>query len=37
MKQKWLERLGFVDELPLTPPGKVAKSVLNEQILGGAR
>lgn len=34
MKQKWPERLVFVDEFPLTGLGKIAKSELAQQIIG---
>jgi non-ribosomal peptide synthetase component E (peptide arylation enzyme) len=37
MKQKWPERLFFVDEFPLTGLGKVAKAELVQQISGGRR
>jgi cyclohexanecarboxylate-CoA ligase len=37
MKQKWPERLLFVDEFPLTGLGKVAKAELAQLITGGGR
>jgi acyl-CoA synthetase (AMP-forming)/AMP-acid ligase II len=37
MKQKWPERLVFVDEFPLTPLGKVSKSELAQHVAGGSR
>ena len=37
MKQKWPERLHFVDEFPLTGLGKVAKAELAQLISGGSQ
>jgi acyl-CoA synthetase (AMP-forming)/AMP-acid ligase II len=37
MKQKWPERLHFVDEFPLTGLGKVAKVKLAQLISGGSQ
>jgi cyclohexanecarboxylate-CoA ligase len=37
MKQKWPERLVFVDEFPLTGLGKVSKSELAQQVAGERR
>jgi cyclohexanecarboxylate-CoA ligase len=37
MKQKWPERLLFVDEFPLTGLGKVAKAELAQLVSGGSR
>jgi acyl-CoA synthetase (AMP-forming)/AMP-acid ligase II len=37
MKQKWPERLHFVDQFPLTGLGKVAKAELAQLISGGSQ
>ena len=37
MKQKWPERLLFVDEFPLTGLGKVAKAELAQLVSGGTQ
>jgi non-ribosomal peptide synthetase component E (peptide arylation enzyme) len=37
MKQKWPERLLFLDEFPLTGLGKVAKAELAQLVSGGSQ